>query len=92
MSFTYNLSLTTYNYFKMRILERYIFSELIKNSVIAMIIMTFVLLAGNMVKLADLIINKGVSAGYVLKILLYLIPSLLIYTIPMSLLAGSRAE
>lgn len=73
----------------MKILRIYILKELIGPFFLALLVLTFVLLMGNIIKLADLIINKGVGISYVGRFLLFLIPSLLSYTIPMSVLTGT---
>ena len=45
----------------MRILRTYILRELLQPTLMALVLFTFVLLVGNLVKLTDLLINKGVS-------------------------------
>ena len=73
----------------MKILRSYILREHIGPFVMAMTVFTFMLLVGNLVKLADLIINKGVGFSYVWRFFLYLIPFLLSYTIPMAMLTAT---
>ncbi len=51
-------------------------------------ILTFVMLLGNMVKLADLIINKGVDVISVAKLFLFMTPYLIIYTLPIATLVA----
>ncbi len=51
-------------------------------------ILTFVMLLGNMVKLADLIINKGVDIISVAKLFLFMTPYLIIYTLPIATLVA----
>jgi lipopolysaccharide export system permease protein len=50
--------------------------------------LTAVLLIGNVIKFAELIISKGVSPLDVLRLLLYLVPYLLNFTIPMACLVA----
>jgi hypothetical protein len=45
---------------------------------------TFVLLMNQIIRLMDLIINKGVGVGVVLRLFLYILPFSLTVTIPMS--------
>jgi len=52
-------------------------------------VFTFILLIGNMFKLADMIINKNVGIIYVIQLFMYLIPYILSYTIPMALLTAT---
>ncbi len=73
----------------MRILRRYVLRELLSPFLMAFIIFTFVLVTGNLVKLADLLVNKGVPFWDVLKLFGLLIPSLLSHTIPMAILTGT---
>ena len=73
----------------MKILRSYILREHIGPFLMAMVVFTFVLLVGNLVKLADLVINKGVGLSYVFRFFLYLIPFLLSYTIPMAMLTAT---
>ncbi|MDE2059560.1 MAG: LptF/LptG family permease, partial [candidate division NC10 bacterium] len=47
---------------------------------------TFVLLMDQMMRLMDLIINKGAPVGVVLRLVLYILPFSLTVTIPMSVL------
>lgn len=72
----------------MKILRNYVLREHVGPFLMAMTVFTFVLLVGNLVKLADLVVNKGVGLSYVARFFLYLIPFLLSYTIPMALLTA----
>ena len=73
----------------MIILHRYIAREFIKAFFLSIAVLTFVLVVGNFNKLAELIINRGVSSVYIVKLFIYLIPSLLSYTVPMSMLTAT---
>ena len=72
----------------MKILNSYILKELRNSFIFAFVIFTFILILGNLIKLADLVINKGVSLFSVSKLFLLLLPSLLNYTIPMAVLVS----
>ncbi|MDR2861124.1 MAG: LPS export ABC transporter permease LptF [Syntrophobacterales bacterium] len=72
-----------------RILNRYIFKEILLVFVFILLILTFVLLMGRTVSLMDLIINKGVRFLDVALLILFLLPSLMVYTIPISLLIAT---
>jgi len=54
----------------------------------SIIVFTFVLLVGNIIQLADLIINKRVDIISVLKLFFYLVPWLLSFTLPVAALTG----
>lgn len=72
----------------MKILRAYALRELVTPFLMSLALFTFVFLMGNMVKLADLLVNKGVSVWTVLKIIAMLLPSLLAFTIPTSVLTA----
>lgn len=74
---------------EMKILRTYILKELLKAFGLSIAVFTFVLVVGNLVKIVDLIINKGVQILYVLKLFLFLVPYLLSYTIPMAMLTAT---
>jgi lipopolysaccharide export system permease protein len=71
---------------KPKILHRYIFYELIGPFVLGLLIFTFVLLMNKILRLVDLLINKGVSLGEVCTLIWYLMPSFLVLTLPMAIL------
>ena len=72
-----------------RIINRYIFKEIFLVFALILLILTFVLLMGKTVSLMDLIINKGVRLLDVVQLILFLLPSLMVYTIPISLLVAT---
>ncbi|MFC1807143.1 LptF/LptG family permease [Candidatus Omnitrophota bacterium] len=73
----------------MRILRNYILREIAGPLFTSLSVFTFVLLIGNMFKIADLLVNKGVEIQDVGKFFIYLIPYILSYTIPMALLTAT---
>jgi len=73
----------------MKILRNYIIKELLGPLLASLGVFTFVLLIGNMLKLADLLLNKGVSIQDIIKLFFYLIPYILSYTIPMAILTAT---
>jgi len=73
----------------MKILRKYILKEICLMFLFSILIFTFALVAGNIIKLANLVINKGVDIVLVAKLFLFLIPFLLSYTIPMSALSAT---
>jgi len=72
----------------MKILRKYIIKEIVVMFLFSLVIFTFTLVVGNIIKLAELVINKGVDIRLVGKLFLYLIPFLLSYTVPMSILTS----
>jgi len=73
----------------MKILRKYLLKEIFIMFLLSLLVFTFALVAGNMIKLADLVINKGIDIALVGKLFLFLIPFLLSYTIPMSALSAT---
>lgn len=72
----------------MKILRNYALKELLYPFFFSLFIFTFVLLMGNMIKLADLVITKGVDLIDILHLLGWLVPYLLSFTVPMALLTS----
>jgi len=73
----------------MDIIKRYILKEFLEAFGLALLVFTLVFTVGNIMQVADLIINKGINFLQVLKIFFLLIPSLLTFTIPMAVLLGT---
>lgn len=55
---------------------------------LSLVVFTFVLLIGNLIKLAELVINKGVDILSVLQLFLYLVPWLVAFTLPIASLTA----
>jgi lipopolysaccharide export system permease protein len=70
----------------MKILDRYVFSEMVGPFLIGVIGFILVLAVDLLFTMADLIINKGVPLWAVLKLLLYKLPSIMVLTFPVSTL------
>jgi len=71
-----------------KILDRYILREIALPFVLVLFILTFVLLMGRILQLMDLLVNKGVGFLDISKFVILLMPSFLMFTIPMSLLVS----
>ena len=69
-----------------RIINRYILKEIAVPFGMILFVLTFVLLMGKILQLMDLMINKGVQFLDIAQLMLFLMPSLLMFTIPISLL------
>jgi lipopolysaccharide export system permease protein len=70
-------------------LTKYVLSELTGPFFLGLLIFTFVLLMGKVLDLIELVIKKGVDLGTVLKLLIYIMPSFLVLTIPMAVLVAT---
>jgi LPS export ABC transporter permease LptF/LPS export ABC transporter permease LptG len=69
-----------------RILDRYIWKELLFPFGLGIFVFTFLLLIDKIFDLTDLIINKGVPVHLVALLLAYLLPAFLVLTIPIGFL------
>lgn len=68
------------------LISRYILREIAIIFCMVVFVLTFVLLMGKILQLMDLMINKGISFLTIGQMTLYLMPSFLIFSIPISLL------
>ncbi|MBL0225094.1 MAG: LPS export ABC transporter permease LptF [Geobacteraceae bacterium] len=69
-----------------RILSLYIIREIASLFLLGIMVFTLILLMGRLIKLTDLVISRGVPLSDVSLMILYLMPSFLVYTIPMAFL------
>ncbi len=74
---------------RIRILDRYIFRELMPPFFLSMTMLTFVMFIQRMFKLAELVVSKGATFISTVKLLAYIMPNFLVITIPMSLLVAT---
>jgi lipopolysaccharide export system permease protein len=73
----------------MKVLDRYVLRETLAPFIVGVVGFILVLTVDLLFTMADLIINKGVPAWAVLKLLVYKLPSLLVMTFPVSTLFGT---
>ena len=85
MNVVFNLSLM-YHVMVRRILSLYIIREISSLFLLGIVLFTLVLLMARLINLTELVVSHGVPIIEVCKMILYLVPSFLIYTIPMALL------
>ena len=71
---------------KPKILHKYIFYELASPFALGLLVFTFILLMNKILRLVDLLVNKGVSLVEVCTLIGYLMPSFLVLTLPMAIL------
>lgn len=72
-----------------KIINRYIFKEIASSFILILFVLTFVLLMGKMLQIMDLFVNKGVSFFSIIKIIIFLLPYFLLFTIPIALLIST---
>lgn len=71
---------------KLKIINWYLFKELLGPFLISLLTFSTIMMMGRMLKLSDLLVNKGLSIFDVLKLLTYILIPVFGYIIPMSLL------
>jgi len=71
-----------------KIINLYIFKEITSIFFIILFTLTFVLLMGNILQIMDLMVNKGISFLAVVKLIIFLLPSLFMFTIPIAFLVS----
>jgi len=71
--------------------DRYVLKEIASPFAIGLLVYTFTLLIHNILYLSNILISRGATTATIIKILLYLLPDLLSFTIPMSTLMGVLA-
>ena len=69
-----------------RILTLYIIREIASLFLLGIVVFTLILLMGRLIKLTDLVISRGVPMSDISLMILYLMPSFLVFTIPMAFL------
>jgi lipopolysaccharide export system permease protein len=72
-----------------KIINIYIFREMIPNFTTSLIVFTFLVLAGRILKLTEWMVNHGIALSQVLLITLYTLPYVLFFTLPMATLLAS---
>ncbi|MEW6186481.1 MAG: LPS export ABC transporter permease LptF [Thermodesulfobacteriota bacterium] len=68
----------------MRIISRYILKEILTPFGVTLLAFTTIFLLGNLMQLVDMIVQKGVGLGDVVRLLGYTLPFLFVYIIPMA--------
>jgi lipopolysaccharide export system permease protein len=69
-----------------KILHRYVFREILVPFTLGLGVFTFVLLLARLLKLIELVVNRGIPASTVGRVFLYLLPAFLEVTVPMAML------
>src|SRR5688500_10825267 len=72
----------------MRILNKYIFRELIGPTLLGFTFYTFIILMRQLFELAEMIIKRSLPFTIVLRLLALSLPHIIVLTIPMALLVG----
>lgn len=73
----------------LKTLDRYLLKELFVPFLLALATLTFVVLVHQILKLMDLLINKGIGLSNIVKAFFFVLPSFFLITIPMAVLIAS---
>ncbi len=73
---------------KGRIIQRYLFMEMLTPFFVSLGVFTFILLVAKIMELTNLVVSRGVSLEVVGRLLLYALPYFFVFTIPMATLLG----
>lgn len=74
---------------KQKILDRYIYQELLPPFILTLTVLLLVLFLNKIFRLADLVVSKGATVLSILQVFAYIIPSFLGITIPMALVVAA---
>lgn len=69
-------------------IQRYLLKETAFPMLLGLVVFTFVLLLGRLLKLVELVINKGIPLLDIAQLFLSILPSFLVLTIPLAFLLG----
>ncbi len=72
-----------------KIIDIYIFKEMIPNFTTSLVVFTFLILAGRILNLTEWMVNHAVALSQILLITLYTLPYVLFFTLPMATLLAS---
>ncbi len=73
---------------KGRIIQRYLFLEMLTPFFVSLGVFTFILLVAKIMELTNLVVTRGVGLNVVGRLLLYALPYFFVFTIPMATLLG----
>ena len=74
-----------------KIIDRYLLKEIMVPTGIGIGIFTFIFLVSKLFRVTEMVVDKGVPIGYAIELFLCLIPSFLVFIIPMAFLLGILA-
>ena len=72
-----------------KILDVYVFKEMVPNFVTSLVVFTFLILAGRILRLTEWMVNHGISLAQVLLITTFTLPYVFFFTLPMATLLAS---
>ena len=72
----------------LKFFDRYIIKEIVPPFFLGLLISTFVLLMNQILQFSEIFITRGVSFRAAVVIFIYLVPSIIVFTVPMAVLMG----
>jgi lipopolysaccharide export system permease protein len=75
----------------LKLFDRYILKDILPAFLIGLLVYSFLLLMNQILLLSEVLITRGVSLSVVLSLLFYFLPSVLAFTLPMSVAVGILA-
>ena len=75
----------------LKLVDRYILKDILPAFLLGLLVYSFLLLMNQILLLSEVLITKSVSLSVVLSLLFYLVPSVLAFTLPMSVAVGILA-
>jgi LPS export ABC transporter permease LptF/LPS export ABC transporter permease LptG len=72
----------------MRLLDRYIFREVVSHTILGLAVFTFIFFVPQLVRLMDLVVRHAEGFGTVVLLILCTLPPILGFTLPMAVLVG----
>ena len=73
---------------RLPIIDRYIAKEIVAPFALGVGLLTFALVTGRLLKLTEMVVNRGVTLGNVASLIGYIMPAFLELTFPMAVLLG----
>jgi len=71
-----------------RIINRYLLVEILHPFLVSLLVFTAIVFSGRLMRITQMIVVKGVGLAEILRSCLYLLPSLLVFTLPMAATVG----
>jgi lipopolysaccharide export system permease protein len=75
--------------FRFKTLDFYVFREVLNPLCMGLLVLTFALVVGRLLKLIEMMVNHGVTPLEILELLGYIVPGFLELTLPMAILLGT---
>jgi len=75
--------------YRFKTLDSYVFTEVLSPLFMGLLVLTFALVVGRLLKLIEMMVNHGVTPLEILQLLGYIVPGFLELTLPMAILLGT---